>query len=231
MHLAIIDGTGDFLNKNYANSMRHSFCHQMAGRHSGVSFLYQRGPSLEGYRVKDKAEAAVAYLMEKKQQHPQTKLFLSGYSRGASAAIMAAEILSARKIHVDGMFLFDPVARHIYQGGEVIPANVDKAWVAVRSLDPQLVAKYESTNIPLISQLTRNPMRPSFGSTGTKYLGPQGNCHVRHFRGSHGALGGVGWKHVTEDVACQLHVAKWMNHALHSMGLKINLHSFPPVCV
>ncbi len=142
---------------------------------------------------------------------------------------MAAEILSAREIHVDGRFLFDPVALHIYRGGEVIPANVDKSWVAVRSLDSQLVAKYESNNIPLISQLTTNPMRPSFGSTGTKYLGS--HCEFKICRGSHGALGGVSWKHVTEDAACQIEVARWMNDALHLMGLKIHLRSFPPVCV
>ena len=59
---------------------------------------------------------------------------LAGYSRGGSAAILAAEQLDKEKVNVDALFLFDAVARHRFSGGEVIPK---------RSLQPPCPARPE----------------------------------------------------------------------------------------
>ena len=235
MYLAIVDGTGDFGDESYAASMRNSFCMQMAGRvagesrSGGVHTHYQRGPSLEGYRVSDKAALASAFLRRAHKAHPDSRLMLAGYSRGGSSVIMAAEQLAHDKIPIHGMFLFDPVARHASSGGEVISANVQKVWVARRSQDPALIAKYEPLDVPVLRLVTSNPMRPSFGGTGREYLGERQNLHERTFRGSHGALGGVGWAKVTEDKACQGQVAHWMSHAMRSVHLPMALVSHAPV--
>ena len=235
MYLAIVDGTGDFGDESYAASMRNSFCMQMAGGVAGESLsggvhsYYQRGPSLEGYRVSDKAALASAFLRRIHKARPGVPLMLAGYSRGGSSVIMAAEQLAKDKIPVHALFLFDPVARHASTGGEVIPANVRKVWVARRSQDPALIAKYEPLDVPVLRLVTSNPMRPSFGGTGREYLGERHNLQEQIFRGSHGAIGGVGWKKVTEDPGCQNQVASWMSDAFRAVNLPISLTSHAPV--
>ncbi len=63
------------------------------------------------------------------------------------------------------MFLFDPVARHASEGGEVVPANVALLYIARRDLDSKLVAKYDHTIGPLWHTVLHNPMRVFFGET------------------------------------------------------------------
>jgi hypothetical protein len=229
-YVAIIDGTGDFSNASYAASMAHSFCKQMDGA-AGDATFYQRGPSNDGLSVKSKAESAASWLIERYRYDMNARIYLAGYSRGASAAVMAAEILehTREQISVSGLFLFDAVARHIYSGGEVIPGNVEFAAHAMRTDDPAFVKKYAHT----IGLLLGNPARPSFGHTATTTawggFNRQPVIYEQHvFTGSHGALGGVGWPHVTEDPDCQEQVARWMNIRLSGRGLRGALRSVPP---
>lgn len=230
MLLAIVDGTGPFLDRTYASDMRHSFCRQMYTNGEDVNGNYERGPSNDGMTTRAKGIRAADFIKEKHRIHPKDKIFLAGYSRGGSAVLYAAAALQSAKIDVDGMFLFDPVARHVIPGGETIPANVKAVWVARRSIAPALVNKYEGTiglNIGSHVGIMNNPMRVWFGGTAHKYLGT-GPHHEQTFAGSHGALGGVGWTHVTEDAPCQMAVAAWMNSAFRTCGLKVTLSSYPP---
>jgi hypothetical protein len=147
---------------------------------------------------------------------------LAGYSRGASAAIYAAELLEETRDRVDSMFLFDAVARHVYHGGEVIPANVSYSRHAMRSQNQTFVAHYEGT-----IGWPSNPTRPSFGNTGVRHRG--GGDHERRvFTGSHGALGGVGWRVVHEDAHCQVQVARWFNGIFRSRGVGVTLVPVSP---
>jgi len=215
--LAIIDGTGDYNDADYAKEMARSFCNQLSYKFPGAA-RYERGPSLEGYRIRERGQRAADFL-NKQQAAGAKQLFIAGYSRGGSAAVFAADILGKAKIAVDGMFLFDPVARHFTPGGEGIPANVRYSRTALRSRDPALIAKYE----PLINPC--NPMRPSFGNIDLTPVG--GGIHEQMtFRGSHGALGGVGSKEVTEDPACQMAVANYMNVGFARFGIDVGLASF-----
>src|SRR5579871_4084330 len=221
--MAIIDGTGEWSDRKYAADMMHSFCKQLDNA-LAASCFYQRGPSNDGFSVRHKAKMAAHWLIKAHKADPRTKLCLAGYSRGGSAAVYAAEFLNdAGKIPVDSLFLFDAVARHIWAGGEVIPANVAFVRHAVRSHDPAFIAKYEGT----INSGVGNPARPWFGNTAMQST-TAGNYHYRTFLGSHGALGGVGWKHVTEDPACQIAVANWMNGCMAMRGVPGVLRSFPP---
>ncbi len=225
--VAVIDGTGAWRNATYASEMQHSFCSQIAAGARPDS-QYWRGPSWDGLRVHSEATTAAAWLSDQRRGSRQAvRLFMAGYSRGASAAIMAAERLTAQGIWVDGLFLFDPVARHVFPGGEVIPSKVRFVRVARRSLDPGLVQAHEKNALTAHLPVS-NPMRPWFGTTGLSYQG-DGDFKSKEFRGSHGALGGVGWRKLGDlDAGCQQEVANWMTEALKSQGLMIDLVAFPP---
>jgi hypothetical protein len=140
---------------------------------------------------------------------------------------MGAEILEKQGIQVDAMFLFDPVARHASKGGEVVPTNVARLYIARRRLDPALVAKYDHTIGPLWHMMFHNPMRAFFGETAVRHA-PSVKAHISTFLGSHGAIGGVGWKHVTEDAPCQRRVAEFMNSAFAGTKVPVHLASVPP---
>jgi pimeloyl-ACP methyl ester carboxylesterase len=264
--IAVVDGTGEFSDESYAKSMANSFCTQIGqqlGGASGVMADYQRGPTGEGARTGQKGREAAAILKRVHGLDRNAQLFLAGYSRGGSAAIIAAETLQKDGVPVKALFLFDPVARHMCSGGEVIPANVRRAYVAYRALDADIVARYEATisagGAPMPDKIGKfsvwkaatlfnpvgaaieyvtngNPIRPTFGKTATQMAGPRfredgkASMVVKTFRGSHGALGGVGWKMVKEDVACQEAVAGFMNDAMDAEGLKgVRLTGITPI--
>lgn len=226
--MAVIDGTGPYNDATYSKLMQQSFCSQIA-RQIGAAARYERGPSDEGYRMHERGERAAKFLQDGRSKGLR-RLMLAGYSRGGSAAIMAAEILEKQGIKVDALFLFDPVARHASRGGEVVPANVALLFIARRRLDPTLVAKYDHTIGPLWHTMFHNPMRIFFGDTAVRHA-PSVKAKISTFPGSHGAIGGVGWKHVTEDAACQRSVAEFMNSAFAGTKVPVHLVSIPPSSV
>ena len=226
LKMAIIDGTGDSDDSKYAAGMKNSFCVQLkTALPSDVD--YQRGPSSAGLEVAAQAWRAARFLIDAYHQDKNTRLMLAGYSRGGSAAIMAAEQLAMASIPVDSLFLFDAVARHVYPGGEVIPANVKFSRHARRCQDVFLVLKYEGTISDGLGD-TSNPMRPSFGNTGLQWKGNGDHEVATSFIGSHGALGGVGWPFIVEDPECQRNVACFMNRHLMSRGVHVHLKGIDP---
>ncbi|MCC8937539.1 hypothetical protein H8A99_13925 [Bradyrhizobium sp. Arg68] len=226
--MAVIDGTGPYNDTTYDNLMQYSFCNQIA-RQIGAAARYERGPSTEGYRVHERGERAAEFLLEGRRRGAR-RLILAGYSRGGSAAIMGAEILHKQGIRVDAMFLFDPVARHASKGGVVVPANVHLLYIARRLLDPVLVAKYDHSIGPFWHTMFHNPMRVFFGETAVSHA-TSVKAKIAAFRGSHGAIGGVGWKHVSEDADCQFEVAAFMNSAFAQARIPVQLTSHPPTSV
>jgi hypothetical protein len=228
--MAIIDGTGPGDDREYSESMKNSFCKQLGNalEHKKIG-RYWRGPGAAGTEVDEEAAAAAGYLLAMHDTNPNLRLMLAGYSRGGSAAIMAAEILEKQNVPVDALFLFDAVARHIYSGGEVIPKNVHFSRHARRELNWHMVLKYEGTfsDVGGVVNMS-NPMRPSFGNTGLTWRGDGDHLPAKPFKGTHGALGGVGWGFVPEDIACQKAVAKWMNEQLASRHAWHGLKSIPP---
>ena len=220
--MAIIDGTGPWRNATYEKAMQHSFCKQISERMRCNAF-YRRGPSFDGFRVRHEAHDAAKWLIAAHRVDPDAQICLAGYSRGGSAAVYAAELLKDKEIPVYALFLFDAVARDIWTHGRVIPTNVAYASHAVRSNNAAFVKKYDGR----IGGGIGNPARPWFGHTARKHKGAT-EYHEQEFLGSHGALGGVGWKDITEDADCQWQVAAWMNIRLGACGLPACLRSFPP---
>jgi pimeloyl-ACP methyl ester carboxylesterase len=249
--IAIIDGTGDFDDGDYAFNMAGGFCVQLKHKLANVA-QYERGPSFDGVRVRERGDRAARFLEQAKARGVQ-RLFVAGYSRGGSAALFCAANLHLKRIAVDGMFLFDPVARHFTQGGEDLPANVKYCAVALRSNDPALIAKYDPPAsklakailpfarpiLPLPAALAlsddnvtkaadlilTNPMRPSFGNVSLLFSPPT-NLVQEYFKCSHGAVGGVGWKKVKEDEDGQKQVARWMSERLKEQNIPVTLASY-----
>lgn len=226
--IAIIDGTGPFRDSNYEAAMRMSYCSQL-GNAFGRS-TYQRGPSSDGLTVREKAETAAMQLMSGIIScNPDDRFFLSGYSRGGSAALMAAEIMRMRGFPVTGLLLFDPVKKHPYDTPPGIPANVQNSYTFVRDVTPALVKKYAGTiddDIPrILGEWVDNPIRPGWTENVTPPAGANPMKHrIVKIAASHGGLGGVGWTHVKEDDFAQGFIAYAANLLLTEWGLQVNLH-------
>jgi hypothetical protein len=223
VRIAIVDGTGPDSGADYTKAMAKSFCRALANSVGPGRAFYQRGPTAAGLQVMREGLEAFKWLRREHDKVGDAKLMLAGYSRGGSAAILAAEMLEQAKLPVHGLFLFDPVARHVFRGGEVIPGNVKFSRTALRDQSWSFVMKYEGT-ISDHSKLgaTSNPTRPSFGNTGLSWRGT-GDHRVTTFTGSHGALGGVGWAFMTEDRSCQPTVSAWMEREMARCGLVAKL--------
>jgi len=227
IRLALINGTGP-PGPSYEQIMANSFCYQLAQTLGATSF-YRRGPKLLGQEVKNEARSAYKWLKAAHEDDPNTRLMLAGFSRGGSAAIMACEMLERDQIPVDSLFLFDAVARHEFSGGTVIPANVRFSRHARRCLAAGFVEKYEGTlsRLSLVGGFD-NPIRPMFGNTGLTWRGDGDHQPAEAFVGSHGAMGGVGWRFVVEDNDCEREVAQWMGEHLARRGVEVALKAYSP---
>ncbi len=218
--MAIIDGTGAWSNDSYASSMRESFCKQL-DRLLGPNSLYERGPSGDGYRIRERSARAADFLSHQRGK----RLMLAGYSRGGSAAVIAASMLGNVGVGVDFLFLFDPVARHLSGSSDVVPGNVGEVWIARRRIGAPEMDRYDYSLLG--DPAGHNPVRNWFGTTATDVASGV-RVTAEDFLGSHGALGGVGWKHVREDSQCQMQVADYMNRGLTRAGLGVMLVPVPP---
>lgn len=174
---AAIDGTGVFSDKDYAKEFKNSFVNRFSRKAvwAGNSY-YQRGPSNDGFSTASKANYAAKYVRDrvdiqmKIAGSVQPGVFLSGYSRGAAAAISAAQTLGNAKIRVDCLLLFDAVDRSLTVGRLSIPPNVSTCYHAVR--DPVTGS------------------RDSFDNCGRTWTKPTSYVE-RLFHCTHGGIGGL----------------------------------------
>lgn len=236
--IGIVDGTGSFGDAQYAQEMKASFCRQLfesvetesyrTDRVDGLSIevagtaaAYIRGPSGEGYFIEKRARRIVESVLAAKAP----RVFLAGYSRGGSIAVIAARMLANHGITVQGLFLFDPVARHGSASSDVIPGNVSAVYTARRAIGAKEMDKYDYVLFDLAGH---NPVRNWFGTTATQFESAETRRRETVELGSHGALGGVGWQGVTEDIPCQEAVARFFNQALREEQLPAKLVSRAP---
>lgn len=243
--LYIIDGTGPSDDNDYASSMRNSFCNQLDAA-CGPSAFYARGPTNPGFELMSLAAAAVNWLGAQKQALPEARIMLAGYSRGATAAILAARHLRPRRIDVDALFLFDAVLMQTQMAAHTLTSNIRHAYHVMRpSPDVAehrgLIGKYEGTILDEVWDIGEaggwtlgrkaNPFRPDWGNCGRMVEDPARTAFqsMRLGIGTHGALGGVGWNGVERDEEAQALVAKWMNAYLALQGLPACLKSLPPM--
>lgn len=100
----------------------------------------------------------------------------------------------------------------------------------MRKYDAAIVRKYADTiDDPVVwgglAEWADNPIRPGWTENVTPPAGVDPRQHVKiELTASHGALGGVGWHHVTEDAHVQSLIADMTNQAFRGWGLQTNLH-------
>lgn len=237
--IGIVDGTGCWNDEQYAREMKASFCRQLFEAVEAESYrnemvdglsieiagtvaAYIRGPSTDGYFIEKRARIIVEQVVAAKAP----RVFLAGYSRGGSVVVIAARMLAERGIGVQALFLFDPVARHGSASSDVIPGNVGAAYTARRTIGAPQMDKYDRTVLGITLE---NPVRNWFGTTATQFESTGTRDRSTVELGSHGALGGVGWPGVSEDIPCQEAVARFFNQALREEQLPAKLVSRPPV--
>ncbi len=222
--LAAIDGSGPS-GEYYDLVMRTSFCRQ-AKAALGEHCHYQRGPSPSGKEVFSKAFGAYNWLKNARLRDPRSRLMLMGFSRGGSAALMAAEMLERDHLEIDSMFLFDAVGRHPFRGGRRIPSNVRFSRHARRLAGGRLTRRPPLDTTRFFGSRV-DPARPRFGNIALDLVRSGDHRMPESFLGSHGALGGVGWEFVCEDAECELAVAAWMNEWLGERATAVNLLPLP----
>lgn len=223
----------------------------LAVESNGSGGFYLRGPSGEGFFIEKRAKI----IADRAAISNASQIYLAGYSRGGSASVIAAQMLQERGLSVAGLFLFDPVARHGSASSDTIPGNVQAAYVARRKIGATEMDKYDWSLIggvwgvaaaaalvagsPLVAGAVgvasliksgggHNPVRNWFGTTATQRASESTYLRETIEVGSHGALGGVGWKGVSEDIPCQKAVASFFNQAFRENLLSIQLESRVP---
>lgn len=106
-----IDGTGEMLDSDYANSMKNSFVNYIL-KHSGAPMKrYIRGPGTDGLDMVALIAKGYEFVHLHRFMHPNARVLLVGYSRGGAGVVGVAKRLKSDDVPVDGMVLFDPVNR------------------------------------------------------------------------------------------------------------------------
>lgn len=176
-----IDGTGPWSDTTYNREMQSSFVRRLSRECGHARSLYLRGPSVTGYEDHSIRNHAVTQVLQ--WATPDTQLVMAGYSRGGAIAIRVARQLLQRRpaLTVRCLLLFDAVERDASVESTIIPANVRRAFHAMRDA---------STG-----------SRTTFGHCGTQVDNGATQLQKRSFLGTHGAMGGVPWKGESEGVS------------------------------
>ena len=229
--VGIIDGTGPRnqsvggastpgSNDKYDKVMAPGFCKQLEKQFSNMlgsaSVRYERGPANSGAGLADAIQNTKSAVLA---QDPKVGIILVGYSRGAFGCIRVSDAISSEwpGRTIFGMILFDPVDR--YAGSlthfNAIPNNVLYSYRVFRKLNKKIYAKYDGSiqdvQNPVLNYIENpNPFRPGFGTTGRSVrrggVYQPGNHEIQEYVGSHGALGGVGYRWVDDDKACEQNI-------------------------
>lgn len=168
-----IDGTGELPDSKYRPDFRHSFVNTIVRSSTAKYKEYIRGPASDGVDMAALTSKAYAFVHLHRFAHPNTRVLLTGYSRGGAGVVDVARRLKQDGVPVDGMVLFDPVDRSGTSDGYDVPNNVLYMFQALRA--------------------TMTLSRISFNNCATAWHAPT-KCKRRYFWATHGGLGGCPWK-------------------------------------
>jgi hypothetical protein len=167
-----IDGTGDVLDSAYKPNFENSFVSQIIRTTNAKHKLYVRGPGFDGADMFGYANQALEFIHLTNSTEPNTRILLTGYSRGGAGVIDVARQLKKQGLMVDAMVLFDPVDRSGTSDGYDVPNNVLYMVQALRA--------------------TMSLSRVSFNNCAASWHAPT-KCTRKHFWATHGGLGGCPW--------------------------------------
>lgn len=168
-----IDGTADVFDDDYAKSMATSFVKRIYSESPAEYKHFERGPGFDGIDMFVLIDKGYKYVHLHKFRYPDTKVILTGYSRGAAAIVGVAKKLKTDGVIVDAMVLFDPVNRSQTSFADDVPNNV--------------------LNMVQARRATNSLSRVSFNNCATSWHSPT-KCKIKHFWATHGGVGGVPWK-------------------------------------
>lgn len=168
-----IDGTADVFDDDYAKSMATSFVKRIVAECPTLHKQYERGPGFDGLDMFVLIDKGYKFVHLNKFRFPDTKVILTGYSRGAAACVGVAKKLKSDGVIVDAMVLFDPVNRSQTSFADDVPNNV--------------------LNMVQARRATNGLSRVSFNNCATIWHSPT-KCDIRHFWATHGGIGGVPWQ-------------------------------------
>lgn len=167
-----IDGTGELWDRAYEPSFKNSFVSTILRSSNAKYKQYLRGPASDGLDMVALASKAYTFIHLTRYAHPNTRVLLTGYSRGGAGAVDVARRLKRANVPVDGMMLFDPVDRSMTSSAYDVPNNVLHMVQALRA--------------------TSTLSRISFNNCATIWHAPT-KCEQRYFWATHGGLGGCPW--------------------------------------
>jgi hypothetical protein len=175
-----IDGTGDdwlgsndpSRNKHYDDEFANSFVKRICARHS-ANTIYFRGPGFlpANNGLLEAVWKGRDFILSKRRAGVNEPILLTGYSRGATAAVNIAKVLDRQKLDVKAMLLFDCVDR-AGANPDPIPNNVKNVLHVMRSPE--------------------SGSRGSFGHAATEWAPPT-LYKSAIFTCTHGGMGGVPW--------------------------------------
>jgi hypothetical protein len=167
-----IDGTGELDDHAYGLEMHNSFVSYIVRHSAAHSKTYMRGPAYDGLDMGMVIGTGYEFVHLHKVAHPNARVLLTGYSRGAAGVIGVAARLAKDGVRVDGMVLFDPVDRSPTCDTDEISTNVLQAYQLRRMADTF--------------------SRVSFNNCGHIWRSPT-HCEVVRVWATHGGMGGVPW--------------------------------------
>lgn len=172
-----IDGTdyhvlpGKSRDESYDAEFENSFVSRMCKREPTPNKQYFRGPLLLGGPLESIVTEGHTFIHNRQQAGVNEPILLTGYSRGATAAVNIAKVLDRQKLDVSAMLLFDCVDR-AGANPDPIPNNVKNVLHVMRSPE--------------------SGSRGSFGHAATEWAPPT-LYKSAIFTCTHGGMGGVPW--------------------------------------
>jgi hypothetical protein len=210
-----IDGTGPDSNKKYALDFAESHVRRLYKSWPWPELaFYSRGPTTLGMETGVLAQEAYGWVRRLFKSGKAKGIFLAGFSRGGAAVVETAAYLNSfigTTYTVNCLALFDAVDRSsevglfVPRGFSPTTAGAATAASGAGALLGAAVAAVGMTfdtpvggNVELCLHAFRakeSKSRGSFGNCGLTILRPaKTKGKVKHFRCTHGGVGGTPWK-------------------------------------
>ncbi len=209
-----IDGTGPDSNKEYRENFAQSHVRRLYKSWPWPDLaFYSRGPTTLGMETGVLAQEAYGWIHRLIESGKAKGVFLTGFSRGAAAAIETASYLNSfigKSYTVNCLALFDAVDRStevglfVPQGFSPAKAGAAALMTGAGALVGGAIAAMGMTfdtpiggNVELCLHAFRHKdakSRESFGNCGLTILRPSKTKNIpKHFVCTHGGVGGTPW--------------------------------------
>jgi hypothetical protein len=187
-----IDGTGPMSDEKYDTDMANSFVNRLAWK-AGDNNGYWRGPIVPGGGLARAISQAFHFIEQRVNSTRGLKdVLLTGYSRGATGAVVLARKLQDIDIQVSALLLFDCVDMHLFFDAETIPKNVKHALHLTRQAESGSRSSWGNDALwyyPEFTKLERWSYLCTHGAMGGVPSSPSGDETASDFVKESGSIG------------------------------------------